>query len=185
MLILFSGGVDSTAVAWDHRFSNPALFFVDFNQPARQQERRAANALAARMQLELIEHTTRLPGVDAMSGSGPRVMPGRNLALLALAVSAAAVRGMEHVLFGAIADDQPDYPDCRVEFVHALRTTTEVAYGIRVDAPFLHLRKRQVMAALPTDVLALTWSCYAAVPSTDGLGRPCGTCNSCLLRNAP
>lgn len=71
-----------------------------------------------------------------------------------------------------------DYSDCRVEFVQALRTATELAYGVRVDAPFLHLHKAEVMARLPADLLALTWSCYEPVDD-----KPCGTCNSCVLRN--
>ena len=179
MVILFSGGIDSTALAWEHRHAEPLLFFVDFGQPARARERDAARAVARRLRLGLIEHSTILPGVGAMSGDGPRVMPGRNLALLSLAVSLAASKGLSRVQFGAILDDSRDYPDCRVEFVQALRETAIIGYGVRVDAPFLHLSKAEVMARLPADVLALTWSCYESRGLYDG---PCGTCNSCLLR---
>lgn len=186
MVIVCSGGVDSVAVAYEERHHKPLLMFFDFGQPARAQERHAARACAAFLKLELVERSVDIPGVGAMFSAqrhdvvqvvGPRLMPGRNLALLSLAVAYAAATGRKRVLFGAIADDQRDYPDCRVEFVQALRTTTEIAYGVRVDAPFLHLPKREVAKRLPHELLALCWSCYEPVN-----GAACGACNSCVGR---
>jgi 7-cyano-7-deazaguanine synthase len=177
-VILFSGGADSVALAYEYRDQRPILLFVNFGQPARAQERKAAQACAMFLKLELIEHSTILPGVGAMFGGGPRVMPGRNLALLSLAVGLAASKGRTLVMFGAIAADQPDYPDCRQEFVQAVSAAAEVGYGVHIRAPFSHLSKAEVMARTPADLLAMAWSCY------EGGHAPCGRCNSCLSRAA-
>jgi 7-cyano-7-deazaguanine synthase len=51
---------------------------------------------------------------------------------------------------------------------------------VRVHAPLIHLTKAQIIQrglALGVDY-GLTHSCYDPGPS----GRPCGRCDSCLLR---
>ncbi|HLI27265.1 MAG TPA: 7-cyano-7-deazaguanine synthase QueC [Chloroflexota bacterium] len=90
------------------------------------------------------------------------------------------------VFIAANALDYSGYPDCRPEYYAALAETLRrgsklgAQYGVplRVETPLLHLRKAEIVR-LAVDVgapLALTWSCYA------GGARPCGQCDSCLLR---
>jgi 7-cyano-7-deazaguanine synthase len=87
---------------------------------------------------------------------------------------------------GANALDYSGYPDCRPEFYEALErvlfqgSKLGSAYGvsIRIEAPIVGLRKLEI-ARLGLEVgapLELTWSCY------EGGERPCGACDSCLLR---
>lgn len=92
------------------------------------------------------------------------------------------------VYVGANAIDYSGYPDCRPEFYAALAEVLRLgsklgsAYGvaIRVEAPIIRMGKAEIArhgVALGAP-LNLTWSCYA------GGERPCGACDSCLLRAA-
>ena len=130
--------------------------------------------------------------MQAESGEpGPRVIPGRNLIMLSLAVNYAAFEGVHEVWYGPTKDDWEDYPDCRPEFVKQLCALTDDDVDVEVVAPLLNLTKKEVVArAVELGVdLDTTWSCYAANGYTvrDGhhcptIGSPCGTCNSCKLR---
>ena len=90
------------------------------------------------------------------------------------------------VFIAANALDYSGYPDCRPEYYAALAETLRrgsklgAHYGVplQVETPLLHLRKAEIVRlALEVGApLALTWSCYA------GGERPCGRCDSCLLR---
>jgi len=47
--------------------------------------------------------------------------------------------------------------------------------------PVYHAAKRELAAALPGELLELTWSCRRPVRAAAGL-RPCGACKACLAR---
>jgi 7-cyano-7-deazaguanine synthase len=92
------------------------------------------------------------------------------------------------IYVGANAIDYSGYPDCRPEFydalVEVLRLGSKLgsAHGvpIRIEAPIIAMGKAEIVRhglALGAP-LGLTWSCYA------GVERPCGSCDSCLLRAA-
>ncbi len=92
------------------------------------------------------------------------------------------------IYVGANAIDYSGYPDCRPEFyaamVEVLRLGSKLgsAYGvpIAIEAPIIAMGKAEIVRhglALGAP-LALTWSCYA------GADRPCGVCDSCILRAA-
>src|SRR4051812_14778359 len=83
VLVLLSGGVDSAAtVAFYVAFGRrPAGLFVDYEQPARHEEERAAAAVAAHFGIEL--SVARWSG-PATKGVG--LIRGRNLFLLAAAL---------------------------------------------------------------------------------------------------
>lgn len=114
-------------------------------------------------------------------------VPSRNLVFLSLAAAAAEGRGMEEVWIGVNALDYSGYPDCRPEFIAAfeaaLKTGTRAGTEgrpVRVRTPLLRLGKADIIRMahdLGLD-LSLTWSCYAPAPG----GRPCGRCDSCILR---
>lgn len=183
IVVLCSGGVDSTVLAMralrDNRLHS--VVFIDFGQPAVGQERRAVLLWGERFGVPIVELGCPLRGSMAtgMGVAGPRVMPGRNLALIAWAVNYAADNGVCEVQFGAIGDDAHDYPDCRSEFVRAVGDLCRRAYGVDVCAPLLHSNKAGVIAeAAGFDVLQGCWSCYQP---RDGV--PCGACGSCLSRN--
>lgn len=181
VVVLLSGGVDSTTLAAQahaaHRLHS--CIFFDFGQPAVEHERRSAVKWGEAHGVEVAELWQPLHGsmADGVGVAGARVLPGRNLALLARAINYAAAHRVPEVWFGAIYDDYADYRDCRPEFERGLSALAEQTYGVRVRAPYTGLRKRDVLGVagrLGVDLTA-TWSCYQ--PTADG--QPCGACNSC------
>ena len=96
--------------------------------------------------------------------------------------------GAQDLFLGVNALDYSGYPDCRPEFVEAFERLANLATkaGVegssrfRVHTPLITLTKAQIVLRaweLGVD-LSLTWSCYEPSPA----GRPCGSCDSCLLR---
>jgi 7-cyano-7-deazaguanine synthase len=92
------------------------------------------------------------------------------------------------IFVGANAIDYSGYPDCRPEFYEALERVLRLgsklgtAYGVdlRIEAPIIRMTKAEIVR-YGTELgapLGLTWSCYA------GGERPCGSCDSCVLRAA-
>jgi 7-cyano-7-deazaguanine synthase len=90
------------------------------------------------------------------------------------------------IYVGANAIDYSGYPDCRPEFYAAIaevlrlgsKLGTAYGVGIRIEAPIIAMSKAAIVR-YGSDIgapLHLTWSCYL------GGGRPCGSCDSCLLR---
>ena len=82
--------------------------------------------------------------------------------------------------------DYSGYPDCRPEFFAQMSETlrygsklgAEYGVDIRVETPIITLSKAEIvrMAVDLGAPLEVTWSCYAAGE------RPCGACDSCVLR---
>ena len=112
-------------------------------------------------------------------------VPARNLIFLAVAMGVAEARNAEAVWIGVNALDYSGYPDCRPEFVRSFEQTAALALkrGVEGDpvairTPLLDLTKAGIVRlGIEVDApLSLTWSCYR------GGERPCGTCDSCVLR---
>jgi 7-cyano-7-deazaguanine synthase len=115
-------------------------------------------------------------------------VPARNMIFLSFAVAWAEALGSSDVFIGVNALDYSGYPDCRPEFIEAF--TRAVALGTKagvegttvltIHTPLIHLTKAEIIregTTLGVDY-GLTFSCYDPTPE----GRPCGGCDSCLLR---
>jgi len=112
-------------------------------------------------------------------------VPARNTLFLSFALSYAEAIGADSIYIGVNALDYSGYPDCRPEFIRAfgevVRLGTKAGAegrAIKIRTPLLHWDKAEIIRqgfAVGTDY-SLTWSCY------QGLERPCGVCDSCLLR---
>lgn len=190
VVVLLSGGLDSTVLAASALKAGRlrACICFRYGQPHMEAEMLAARQWCNANAVERVVVDVPLPGGSAMHTGigtpGPRVMPGRNLVLIAHAVQYAAVIGAREVRIGACADDHHAYADCRPEFITAAALIART-YGIEVEAPYLYLRKIDIVGiAHGLGVsLAQTWSCYQ--PRAVGFGfEECGTCNACTLRNA-
>ena len=104
---------------------------------------------------------------------------------LSLALAYAEVVGSRAIVIGANALDYSGYPDCRPEYLAAFEAMANLAtkagvegQTLRILAPLVELSKADIVR-LGTSLKApldLTWSCYR------GGRRPCGTCESCVLR---
>jgi 7-cyano-7-deazaguanine synthase len=186
VLLLFSGGLDSTTLLYEAVAADRLGLAVWFRypHPACANEYRAQAAirldLASKgVEIPVMELSPPIFGVESMRTGvgmvGPRVLPGRNQIFLSLAVNLAAASGFSSVWFGASNGDAADYADCRPAFVEAM-STLAAPWGVTVEAPLLQCTRADVLrrageAGVP---LGLVWSCYQ--PSE---GQPCGGCNSC------
>ena len=205
-VLLLSGGLDSaTCLALVSRWgwTVHALSF-DYGQRHRV-ELRAARALARRYGAAS-HRVIAIPSFGALGGSAltdrsirvPKkalgkaripvtYVPARNTLFLAFALGAAETAAATEIVIGANALDYSGYPDCRPAFLRAFERAANLGtkagdegrrFAIR--APLLALTKADIVRlalALGLDP-GLTTSCYDPGPS----GRPCGACDSCLLR---
>ena len=205
-VLLLSGGLDSYTAGAMAAKEGSELFAltVRYGQVhAREVEaaRRVAAALGVARHAELHVDLGSFGG-SALVGDGqiPKdrdvtavhdipstYVPARNTVFLSLALAWAEVVGAEAIVLGVNALDYSGYPDCRPEYLEAFERLAALATraGVegtrfRILAPLLHLSKAQIIRAggeLGLDY-GLTHSCYDPAPD----GRPCGRCDSCLLR---
>ena len=206
-VLLLSGGLDSYtagAIARAEGFELHALTVRYGQRHVRELEsaRAVATALGVAKHIELDVDLSAFGGssltTDAPVPKDRRLdatdipstyVPARNTVFLALALGWAEVLAAQDIVIGVNALDYSGYPDCRPEFVAAfehlasLATARGVRGGrFRIHAPLQHLTKAEIIQrglALGLDY-GLTHSCYD--PGVDG--RPCGRCDSCLLRAA-
>jgi 7-cyano-7-deazaguanine synthase len=130
--------------------------------------------------------TSSSPG-PVLSEIPPTYVPARNTVMLSLALGWAEVIGAECIVIGVNALDYSGYPDCRPEYVAAFEYLASLATRagvegrpLRVWAPLQHLSKAAIIrlgGELGVDY-GLTHSCYEPVEGT----RPCGRCDSCVIR---
>jgi 7-cyano-7-deazaguanine synthase len=204
-IVLLSGGLDSytaAAIARAERFTLFALTIHYGQRHAREIEaaRAVARALGVERHLEL-EVDLRPIGGSSLTSDTPvpherdlsasliptTYVPARNTIFLSLALGWAEVVGAHDIVIGVNALDYSGYPDCRPEFIAAFERLAQLATreGVeggrfRVHAPLITLSKAEIIRRgleLGLDY-GLTHSCYDPAPD----GRPCGTCDSCVLR---
>jgi 7-cyano-7-deazaguanine synthase len=204
-VVLLSGGLDSytaAAIARAQRFALCALTIHYGQRHAREVEaaRAVAHALGVEQHLELAVDLRAIGGSSLTSEAAvPRdrdlkaadipstYVPARNTIFLSLALGWAEVLGARDIVIGVNALDYSGYPDCRPEFIAAFERLADLATraGVeggrfRVHAPLLALGKADIIRRgleLGLDY-GLTHSCYDPLPG----GRPCGACDSCVLR---
>ena len=126
--------------------------------------------------------------IDEMSAEIPSTyVPARNTVFLSLALAWAEALGARDIFIGVNALDYSGYPDCRPEYIEAFTKTANLATkagiqgkGFRIHTPLISMTKAQIIRKgleLGVDY-SLTHSCYDPSPK----GKPCGRCDSCLLR---
>jgi 7-cyano-7-deazaguanine synthase len=115
-------------------------------------------------------------------------VPARNTIFLSFAMAWAEVLESSDIFIGVNAIDYSGYPDCRPEFIAAFermanlatKAAVEERTHLRIHIPLAKLDKASIVK-LGIDVgldFALTHSCY----DPGERGRPCGECDSCVLR---
>lgn len=206
-LVILSGGLDSTVcLALAARDDGAAPLAVSFDYGQRHRVELGAAAAVARhygsehlvVPLDarpwggsaLTDEAIEVPEpAGSPTGGAPDIpvtyVPARNLIFLAVAMGVAEARDLDAVYLGVNALDYSGYPDCRPEFLTSFAETARLALKrgvegrpVEVRAPLLELGKADIVR-LGMELrapLRLTWSCYRG-----GL-RPCGSCDSCDLR---
>ena len=184
-LLLFSGGLDSTALAVMLR--PKLLLYVDYGHRARLAERSAAAKIAALVDLPLrtINLGIQELGSGLLHGSAssdrapsPEWWPYRNQFLATAGAAVAHEEDCDLVLLGSVASDGERHKDGTAEFYRLLDAI--VAYqegGIHVSAPGIDRSTEQLVeqSGATDEVLAWTFSCHRS-------NRPCGDCPGCWKR---
>jgi 7-cyano-7-deazaguanine synthase len=205
---LLSGGLDSStclAIARSEGFDCYCLSF-DYGQRHRIEldaAAKVAKSLGAKehrvatIDLRVFGHSALTAEIDvpkrrAATAMGDGIpityVPARNAIFLSFALAYAEVLEVSDIFIGVNAIDYSGYPDCRPEFIHAFETMGNLATKagvegrtkLRIRMPLASMTKADIArkaVELGVD-LALTHSCY----DPDAEGRPCGECDSCLLR---
>jgi 7-cyano-7-deazaguanine synthase len=199
-----SGGLDSytaAAIAKSEGYSLLALTIRYGQRHAREIEaaRAVAQAIGVDRHLELDLDLRAIGGSalttdaavprdrDLAAGGIPSTyVPARNTIFLSLALGWAEAAGATHIVMGVNALDYSGYPDCRPEFIAAFESVANLATraGVeggrfRIHTPLIAMTKGDIIrrgVALGLDY-GITHSCYDPVA-----GRPCGRCDSCVLR---
>jgi 7-cyano-7-deazaguanine synthase len=209
--VLLSGGLDSYTAAAIARSEGFELYALTIQYGQRhlrevQSARAVARALGVARHLELAVDLRAIGG-SALTSEGQEVdiprdrdpadhlsagipstyVPARNTIFLSLALGWAEAIDARDLVLGVNALDYSGYPDCRPEFVRAFEALANVATraGVegarfRVHTPLIAMTKAAIVRrglALGLDY-GLTHSCYDPTP----MGRPCGRCDSCILR---
>ena len=207
-ICLLSGGLDSATclgVARRDGFTSYALSF-DYGQRHIYELQAAARVAAhlgaldhrvAHIDLRMFGGSALTAGIDVPKhrtveeiepGTPITYVPARNTIFLSFAMAWAEVLGASDISLGVNAVDYSGYPDGRPEFVRAFeamanlatKTGVEGTTRLKIHTPLLELSKAGIIrlgVSCGVDY-GLTHSCYD--PASDG--RPCGACDSCLLR---
>jgi len=205
---LLSGGLDSATclgVARRDGFASYALSF-DYGQRHIHELTAAAKVAeslgavdhrVARIDLRMFGGSALTSGIEVPkhrsaeemeTGIPVTYVPARNTIFLSFAMAWAEVLGASDIFLGVNAVDYSGYPDCRPEFVAAFEKMANLATRagvkgttlLRIHTPLLELSKAGIIRlGVECGVdYSLTHSCYD--PGANG--RPCGACDSCLLR---
>lgn len=205
--MLLSGGLDSytaAAIAKQEGFRLCALTVRYGQRHVRElaAARAVASALGVEQHVELDVDLSAFGG-SALTSSIPvpkdraivpdeipsTYVPARNTVFLSLALAWAESLGASDIVIGVNALDYSGYPDCRPEYIEAFERMATLATKAGVEgrrftihAPLIALSKADIIARGAEMRLdyGLTHSCYDPLPS----GRPCGRCDSCVLRAA-
>jgi len=203
-IVLLSGGLDSSVaiyLAKSEGFEVHALSF-DYGQKHNKELECAKNIVKkvgaaghniVTLQLNLWGGSSLTDSkMDVEDGDVTRTdipqtyVPARNMVFLSVAASYAEAIGAQDIFIGVSEVDYSGYVDCREEFIRSMEQTinkgtvmgAELGKKISIHTPFINKTKAEEIKLgeqLGVD-WSLTWSCYR------GGAKPCGTCDSCLLR---
>ena len=207
-VVLLSGGLDSTTVLAIAKNQGFDCYALSFRYGQRHiHELKAAETVAAAQgvarhvvaQIDLrefggsaltadIEVPKGRSATDMSHGIPITYVPARNTVFLSFALAWAETLGSSDIFVGVNALDYSGYPDCRPEYIAAYETMANLAtkagvegtQKLKIHSPLISLTKAQIVQEglrLGVDY-SYTSSCYD--PHEDG--KPCGACDSCLLR---
>jgi 7-cyano-7-deazaguanine synthase len=207
-VILLSGGLDSSTVLYLAKSEGYSCYALSFDYQQRHRRELASARLiaiaAGTIEHQVVNFDLRLWGgsaltddrlalpqerdLAAMSASIPvTYVPARNTIFLSFALAYAEAIGAGRVYIGVNAVDYSGYPDCRPDYIDAMRSVFQLGTKqgregspIEIITPLINLKKTEIIQL--GDQLGVpwsqTWSCYS------GDQQPCGVCDSCQLRLA-
>lgn len=180
-LLLLSGGIDSSALAWSQR--PDVCLTINYGQAPAPGEIAAAEAVCAAIGLkhEVIAVDLRHLGSGLLSGRAASSLaraeewwPYRNQMLITLAAMRFVSEGLREIVIGAVSTDI--HADGKAPFLEAIDRTLSLQEGqVRVSAPARGVTTVELLrvSSFPRDLLGVTFSCHA-------MEVACGQCGGCL-----
>jgi 7-cyano-7-deazaguanine synthase len=171
VLILFSGGIDSTACIkyYKNLNFNIDLIFFDYGQKARKQETEAVNKISDFYQLKI----TKIQ-IKKLGNYKDGLVIGRNAAFYFLALM--HFQKAKGIIASGIHYGT-DYYDCSEGFINEIQPIFDkYSLGtIIAEAPFINFTKGDIINFCKKEKspLNLTYSCE------NGKKQPCGKCATC------
>jgi len=197
MLIIYSGGLDSTTLLYDYKDKINLAISFDYGSKHNKKELSFAKYHCKKLNIQhliiKLDFINKYFESDLLKSGGEipnghyesenmksTVVPFRNGIMLSIAIGMAESRNINTVLIANHNGDHAIYPDCRNTFIQAINEAG--AYGtynnVNVLSPYNNLNKREI--ALIVKKLNIdyskTWRCYK------GGEIHCGICGTCTER---
>ena len=179
-VLLFSGGLDSTAIAYALR--PDSLLFIDYGQIAAGGELAAATQIAHRLEIpiEMKQIDCRILGAGDMAGntpissSIPEFWPFRNQLLVTAAAMAYYKIASLQILIGTVKSDSV-HTDGRPEFIQKMNELLGCQADIKVLAPACEMETAALLkfSRVPLSILSWAFSCHRGTVA-------CGQCRGCI-----
>ena len=203
-VVLLSGGLDSAVTLFYAKSKgyHCECLAVDYGQRHRKELNRSriiARKAGFKLTVlklplpwkgsSLTDNTVKVPSGRSLNkireGGIPNTyVPGRNTIFLSIASSFAEAIGASKIFIGAHSEDSSGYPDCGRKYLEIFRriiglgTKAGIDKILDLEFPLINKTKDEIISLgrklkVPFES---TWSCYK------GGKRPCGVCDSCILR---
>jgi len=199
VVVLTSGGLDSTTLLYHHLKEKDEVHAIAFNYGQRHsRELEFAQSNAQKLNVPLLTVNASFLG-EFLTGSSQTdksvnvpeghyseesmkatVVPNRNMILLSMAIGHAIALKCDYVSYAAHAGDHAIYPDCRPEFAKAMGAAARKCdwRPISLLRPFIKMSKADIVehgSEIGVD-FSMTFSCYK------GELIHCGRCGTCVER---
>jgi len=198
VLIIYSGGMDSTTLLYDLYNKNNHIEALWFNYGQKHnKEHKYAKNICNKLNIKYsevnLENLNDFFSNSSLSGNKDipnvhyeddeaitTIVPNRNMIMLSIAFAKAINDKFNAVAFGCHYGDRVVYPDCRIEFTSALQTAVYLAdrHLVKLLTPFINITKADIVTIGEQNEVPWkdTWTCYK------GLEKHCGTCPTCIER---
>lgn len=196
-VVILSGGLDSTTLLYDVKNQGYDVYALSFNYNQKhKKELQFAKMTCKKMKIShkiidlkvlndiapsALTRNIEMPEGNYMDENMKiTVVPNRNMVMISLAASYSIGIGCKKIFYGAHSGDHTIYPDCRPEFIKAMKDALKICdwNEVKLLAPYEQYSKMEIVdrgTILGVDY-SLTWTCY------NGGKLACGKCGSCMER---
>ena len=199
VLVLLSGGIDSTTALYDAVKKYSEVAAVSFNYGSKHNKRELIFASHHCKSLNVRHEIIELPFMNKLFKSNllqsggeipdghyqaqtmkKTVVPFRNGIMLSIAAGFAESIEADAIVIAAHAGDHVIYPDCREDFMSSIANAIHLGtYSqVMILRPFIDMDKTAIVTLGKTLEVPYqyTYSCYK------GYESHCGTCGTCVER---
>jgi 7-cyano-7-deazaguanine synthase len=189
-LLLYSGGLDSTALLYLKKREIKICVFFDYGSKHNKTEYEYAVKHCKKLNIKLLKIKISMPFKTALTSKSisekgannkATVVPFRNGIFLAYAVGLCEQHNLKGIIIGTNNPQETIYKDTTKRFIRMFDILINSAYDLKVtiENPLQGWSKKQIANTLYSEALVPpeeTYSCYK------GTKKPCGKCSACIKR---